>query len=62
MVKLSNITMGAVYQDSITGIKGKCTAKLERIGDNDCICLEGVDSTGRAFQEWPSVDRVVEVE
>lgn len=55
---LNEISLGVAAHDKITGVKGIVTAKLERLSGENSVCLEGADSTGRAFDEWIGVDRV----
>lgn len=58
MLELKDVSFGAVYHDRISGAKGKATAKLERDNGAHSVCLEGVDTTGRAYSEWTNLDRM----
>jgi hypothetical protein len=58
MLKLEDVTMGKVARDRVTGVKGTVTAKCERMNGPNSVCLEGLDSTGRAFSEWVELERV----
>ena len=58
MLKLQDISFGAVAKDKITGVSGKVTAKVQRMSGVNSVCLEGIDTTGRAYEAWTDLDRL----
>lgn len=58
MLQLKDISFGALAHDRVTRICGTVTAKLERASGMSSVCLEGADTTGRAFCEWVDLDRL----
>lgn len=59
MVKLSDISLGTFAHDNVSGVKGKITAKCERISGEHSVALEGVDTTGRPYIDWVELPRLV---
>jgi hypothetical protein len=57
-MKLEEVSFGSAARDRITLVRGIVTAKLERSSGVHAVCLEGMDSTGRAFTEWTDLDRL----
>lgn len=58
MLKLTEVSFGVLAHDRITGSKGTVTGKIERQSGSHSVCLEGLDSTGRAFTDWIDIDRL----
>jgi hypothetical protein len=58
MLKLTDVSFGLLAHDRITGSKGIVTGKIERQSGVHSVCVEGLDSTGRAFTDWIELDRV----
>lgn len=58
MLKLEEISFGALAFDRISRVKGNITAKLERESGQNSVCVEGTDSTGRSFADWIELSRL----
>jgi hypothetical protein len=57
-MKLAEVSFGAAAHDTLTGVKGKVTAKVEYMAGSNQVLIEGIDSTGRKFEEWVMLDRL----
>lgn len=57
-MKLADISFGTIAHDKITGLKGTVTSKVERMSGEHSIGVEGIDTTGKPYQEWIELPRV----
>jgi hypothetical protein len=58
MLKLEDVAFGVIARDRVTGAKGTVTTKCERDNGQHSVAVEGADSTGRAYIEWITLDRL----
>lgn len=57
LTTLADVPFRENVRDTITLCVGKVTAKLERASGFNSVCIEGMDTTGRAFTDWVDLDR-----
>jgi hypothetical protein len=58
MNKLDAVKLGGMAYDTITGLRGRVTAKCERLTGDHSVLLETLDTTKRPIEQWASIERV----